>query len=194
MRHINNFKKFFEDIAVNLTDNPAIKIAKQSYNTTQVNLTEYKSKKDQLTKIYTATNPKDGGLLYDDKMLKTEVEKILGKTDINSGKDRNPFLSELVVLLDLQRRIERMQKSNVDDKLTRDDLKQNMDGETNDKTKKDLSNRINEINDRISLNTADISKLNTDYIASKKAFDAKMLKLVKDLQTSVNKIINQPKK
>ena len=194
MRHINNFKKFFEDIAVNLTDNPAIKIAKQSYNTIQVNLTEYKAKKDQLTKIYTATNPKDGSLLYDDKILSSEVDKILGKSDINSGKDRNPFLSELVVLLDLQRRIERMQKSNVDDKLTLDDLKQSMDGETNDKTKEDLSKRINEINNRISLNTTDISKLNNEYGASKKTFDDKMLKMAADLQTSVKKISNQPKK
>jgi hypothetical protein len=194
MRHLNNYKKFFEDIAVNLSDSPAIKVAKQNYNTTQTNLTEYKAKKDQLTKIYTSTNPKDGGLLYDDKMIKTEVDKILGKTDVNSGKDRNPFLSELVVLLDMQRRIEKMSKSNADDKLTLDDLKQNMSGETNEKTKDDLSNRVKEIDNRISLNTADISKLNSDYTTSKKAFDTKMLKLVKDLQTSVKKIISQPKK
>lgn len=194
MRHINNFKKFFEDIAVNLTDDPAIKIAKQSYNTTQVNLTEYKSKKDQLSKIYTTTNPKDGSLLYDDKSIQIEVDKVLGKTDTNSGKDRNPFLSELVILLDLQRRIERMKKTNVDDKLMLDDLKQNIIGETNEKTKADLSKRVGEINNRISLNTSDISKLNNEYTTSKKTFDDKMLKMATDLQTSVKKISNQPKK
>lgn len=194
MRHINNFKKFFEDLAVNMTDNPAIKIAKQSYNNTQENLTEYKAKKDQLTKIYTAINPKDGGLLYDDKLIQKEVDKLLGKQEVGSGKDRNPFLSELVVLLDLQRRIERLQKSNLDDKLTLDDLKSDVSGEDNPDSKEQTTNKIDEINDRMSLNTGDISKLNTEYLKSKKAFDVKMTKLVKDLQASVKKIVEQPKK
>ena len=193
MRHLNNFKKFFEDLAVNISDNPAIKIAKQSYNTTQENLTEYKAKKDQLTKIYIAINP-EGGLLYDDTLIQKEVDKLLGKKDISSGKDRNPFLSDLVVLLDLQRRIEKLQKSNSDDKLTLDDLKNDVSTEDNPDSKEQTSNKIDEINNRMSLNKADISKLNTEYIKSKKAHDDEMSKLNKDLQASVKKILDQPKK
>lgn len=194
MRHLNNFKKFFEDLAVNMTDNPAIKIAKQTYNITKENIDEFNQKKANLEKIYTAINPKDGSLLYDDTIIQKEVDKLLGKQGVGSGKDRNPFLSELVVLLDLERRIERLQKSNLDDKLTLDDLKSEASGEDNPNSKDQTTNKIKEINDRMSLNTADISKLNTEYLKSKKAFDVKMSKLVKDLQASVKKIVEQPKK
>ena len=191
MRHISNFKKFFEDLSINLTDSPAIKVAKQNYNTDQLNLNEYKAKKDELTKIYTSTNPKDGSLLYDDTSIKAEVDKVLGKEDVNNGKDRNPFLSELLTILDLERRILIMQKSNLDDKLTLDDLKKETeDGGENDQ----VTSKIKDINDRMSLNTSSIAKLQSDYTKSKKEFDDKMNNIVKDLQDNIKNITSQPKK
>ena len=194
MKNIKNYKKFLEDLTINLTDDPTTKMEKQDINTNNEHLKEYNTHKDQLTKIYTAKNTTDGSLLYDDATLQMEVEKLLGKSNTKTDEDRNPFLQELTTVLNLQRRIEKLQKDNLDDKLTKDDLNQNKNGESDKNALDDISNKIKEIDNRTNLNNTSITKLLTDYNKSKKDFDDKMKDIIKDLKDSETKLKNIPQK
>ena len=189
MRNLKTYKKFFEDLTINLSDDPTTKMEKQDINTNDEYLKDYNTYKDQLIKIYTAKNT-DGSLLYDDTALKTEVEKILGKSDDKTDKDRNPFLQELTTVLNLQRKIETLQKSNLDDKLTKDDLNQDKNAETDKSAIDSITKKIKEIDDRDNLNNTSISKLTADYNKSKKDFDDKMNKIIKDLKDSETNLKN----
>jgi hypothetical protein len=193
MRNLKTYKKFFEDLTINLSDDPTTKMEKQDINTNDEYLKDYNTYKDQLIKIYTAKNT-DGSLLYDDTSLKTEVEKILGKSDDKTDKDRNPFLQELTTVLNLQRKIETLQKSNLDDKLTKDDLNQDKNAETDKSAIDSITKKIKEIDDRDNLNNTSISKLTADYNKSKKDFDDKMNKIIKDLKDSETNLKNIPQK
>ena len=193
MRNLKTYKKFFEDLTINLSDDPTTKMEKQDINTNDEYLKDYNTYKDQLIKIYTAKNT-DGSLLYDDTALKTEVEKILGKSDDKTDKDRNPFLQELTTVLNLQRKIETLQKSNLDDKLTKDDLNQDKNAETDKSAIDSITKKIKEIDDRDNLNNTSISKLTADYNKSKKDFDDKMNKIIKDLKDSETNLKNIPQK
>ena len=193
MRNLKTYKKFFEDLTINLSDDPTTKMEKQDINTNDEYLKDYNTYKDQLIKIYTAKNTY-GSLLYDDTALKTEVEKILGKSDDKTDKDRNPFLQELTTVLNLQRKIETLQKSNLDDKLTKDDLNQDKNAETDKSAIDSITKKIKEIDDRDNLNNTSISKLTADYNKSKKDFDDKMNKIIKDLKDSETNLKNIPQK
>jgi hypothetical protein len=50
-----------------------------------------------------------------------KLQKILGKTDIQNGPDRNPFLIEYSYLAKLKRSLDKMRQQNVDDKIDLDD-------------------------------------------------------------------------
>ena len=194
MKNIKNYKKFLEDLSINLTDDPTTKMEKQDINTNNEHLKEYNVHKDQLTKIYTAKNTTDGSLLYDDATLQMEVEKLLGKSNTKTDEDRNPFLQELTTVLNLQRKIEKLQKDNLDDKLAKDDLNQNKNGETDTNALGEISNKMKEIDTRTNLNNTSITKLLTDYNKSKKDFDDKMKDIIKDLKDSETKLKNIPQK
>jgi hypothetical protein len=194
MKNIKNYKKFLEDLTINLTDDPTTKMEKQDINTNNEHLKEYNTHKNQLIKIYTAKNTTDGSLLYDDTALQMEVEKLLGKSNTKTDEDRNPFLQELTTVLNLQRKIEKLQKDNLDDKLTKDDLNQNKNGETDTNALGEISNKIKEIDTRTNLNNTSITKLTLDYNKSKKDFDDKMSVIIKDLKDSETKLKNIPQK
>jgi hypothetical protein len=69
-------------------------MAKEKMDTIEKQFVEYKTKKITIDQIYLNTK--------DDSEIEEELQKILGKTDIQNGPDRNPFLIEYSYLAKLK--------------------------------------------------------------------------------------------
>ena len=155
MRHIHNYKSFNETFSISSTDAPAVTTAKQYYNKLELDIKEYNDNKVKIEKLYTDINPKDFNLLYDDMTLKVEVEKLIGKTDIKSGKDRSALFKDFLLLLDVKRQIIRKGKTQEDDKKALDALTKSKEG--SESSEEDP--RIKETEEKMSLNNSDILDL-----------------------------------
>jgi hypothetical protein len=188
MRHIHNYKSFNEKFSISSTDTPAVTTAKQYYNKLELDIKEYNDNKVKIEKLYTDINPKDLNLLYDDTALKVEIEKLIGKTDIKSGKDRSALFTNFLLLLDVKRQIIKKGKNQEDDKKALDVLTKSQEG--SESTEKDP--RIKETEEKMSLNNSDILDLKNKLIKQEKEFNDMVNKETIKLKNSVN-IINSQK-
>lgn len=188
MRHIHNYKGFNEAFNTSATDVPAVTTAKQYYNKLELDIKEYNDNKVKIEKLYTDINPKDLSLLYDDAKLKVEIEKLIGKTDIKSGKDRSHIFTSFLLLLDVKRQIIRKEKTQGDDKKALDALIKSQEG--NESGTEDT--RIKETEEKMSLNNSDILDLKKKLIKQEKDFKDMITKENIKLKNSAN-IINSQK-
>ena len=184
MRHIHNFKKFNEKFSEIPTDLKSVNTAKQYYNKLELDIKEYDTKKSELEKLYTDVNPENSTLLYDDATLKIKVDTLIGKTDIQTGKDRSPFFASLLPLLDIKRQIIRKEKAQLDDKNALDAIKKSQEGSES----KEVDPRIKETEEKMSLNNSDISELKKEVIKQQKEFDEMIAKTRIKLNNSVKTI------
>ena len=193
-RRIMCFSVFKEALTVGLQDNPAMKMAKQAANQGEKFLGDYKKFKDRLTQVYTSINPKDGKPIFNDEALKAEVERILGKEDPNKIGSRNPYLQELITVLDLERQMKKLEDREGDDKLAEEDLRQQISDEQDPNTKKEIQTRIDKLKERIGEAGTDVNKIATDLATRKKEFETKMTKTLGELKKSIGRIKDQSRK
>jgi hypothetical protein len=187
MRHIYNYKKFNEAFGEILTDLKSVSTAKQYYNKLELDIKEYDTKKSDLEKLYTDVvidKDKNVVLRSDDITLKTKVDALIGKTDIQSGKDRSPFFASLLPLLDIKRQIIRKEKAQSADTEALKALKSGQEGSES----KEVDPRIKETEEKMSLNNSDISELKKEVIKKQKEFDEMIAKTRIKLNNSVKTI------
>jgi hypothetical protein len=178
---IIRYSEFSEKLSLSSTDSPALKMDKQSVNKTEEHINDYKSKKETITSLYTQIG-KEGKFLYSDEMIKDKVEEIMGAEDEN----RNPYLQKLITVLDLERKLVGDTKSQSDDKLASEDLRQELSNEKDDARKGEIQKKMDTLNKRLS--EYDIINLRKQVEESRKKFFDDMNKLTQDYKTAVNKI------
>jgi len=187
MRNIKNYKLFLED---NGNEELNVSMARQNLETFNKNITEYNSSKSSLSDLYLNIDTKTGSMLYNNEDLKLKVESIVGKEDIQNGKDRNPLLLDLMSVLSLQRRLIVLQSRNDKDTESENDLQTQISSEQNADTKKSLVDQNKIVSDRIIKNNQSITQLLTDINSSNKDHIDKMSSMEEDLKNNINKISN----
>lgn len=179
MRHLKKFLEYAE-FDVSATDLPDVKIAKEKMTTIQKQLTEYKTKKPAIDKLYAEVKESD--------KIESGLENILGRQDIQNGIDRNPFLVEYVHLAKLKSDLDNMSQQNIDDKVKLDDFQQELRGATDDNMRKSVNAKISEINTRMSQRVKDIQNVQSELQASFKTHNDKMNKMGTDMKDYISKI------
>jgi hypothetical protein len=179
---IIRYSEFSEKLSLSSTDSPALKMDKQFVNKTEEHINDYKSKKETITSLYTQIG-KEGKFLYSNEMIKDKVEEMMGAED---DENRNPYLQKLITVLDLERKLIGDTKSQSDDKLASEDLRQELSNEKDDARKVEIQKKMDTLNKRLS--EYDIINLTKQVEESKKKFFEDMNKLTQDYKTAVNKI------
>ena len=182
MKHLKRYKLFTEeaDFDVNITDEPDLKMAKEKLATLKTNLSDYKTKKPIIDTAYLT--------IKIDADLQKKTEEIIGKTDIQSGKDRNPFLVEYLHVSNLKRKINNLQNELVKDKLSKDDFTEELKLSTESSTKASVNSKISDITNRISTKTTNIALLSKEVTDAEKELQTKMSNVEKEMQDYIKKI------
>lgn len=184
MKFLKKYKLFLEEDEFDIqdTDTADVKMSKDSLNTLKLNLTEYKTKKSLIDKLYLEVK--------DPKQVELKLQDILGRTDIQSGKDRNPFLVEYSNLAKLKSDLDTMSKQNLDDKIKLDDFQEELRYSKEQSTKDVVNKKITDINKRMSDRTIQIQKIQNDFTNNLKVHTDKMVKIQKDTEEYIKKISN----
>jgi len=186
MKYLKKYKLFLEadEFEIGDTDTPDVVMSKEKMNTIMSNMKDYKTKKSQIDALY---SKEDGD-------IKPELENILGKTDVQSGKDRNPFLVEYAHLAKLEKDINKSQDGNSNDKIKLDDLQQSLGLSEDSETKKAVEFKISDIKNRMSERSSKISEIQQDLVEKEKDHKEKMVKMEKDMRDHVKNLSSQEQK
>ena len=191
MKHLKRYKLFTEeaDFDVNITDEPDLKMAKEKLATLKTNLSDYKTKKPIIDTAYlTIKISEPRNVEAEDADLQKKTEEIMGKTDIQSGKDRNPFLVEYLHVSNLKRKINNLQNELVKDKLSKDDFTEELGLSTEASVKASVTSKISDITNRISTKTVSIASLSKEVTDAEKELQTKMFNVEKEMQDYIKKI------
>ena len=191
MKHLKKYKLFTEeaDFDVNITDEPDLKMAKEKLATLKTNLSDYKTKKPIIDTAYlTIKISEPRNVEAEDADLQKKTEEIMGKTDIQSGKDRNPFLVEYLHVSNLKRKINNLQNELVKDKLSKDDFTEELGLSTESSVKASVNSKISDITNRISTKTVSIASLSKEVTDAEKELQTKMFNVEKEMQDYIKKI------
>jgi hypothetical protein len=184
MKFLIKYKLFLEEAEFDIqdTDSVDVKMSKDGLNTLKLNLTEYKTKKPLIDKLYSEVK--------DPNQIETQLKTILGTTDIQNGRDRNSFLVEYSNLSKLKSDLDTMQKQNVDDKVKLDDFQEELRYAKEQSTKDVVNKKITDINKRMSDRKTQIQKIQNDFAINLKVHTNKMAKIQKDSEEYIKKISN----
>lgn len=182
MRYLKRYSSFNEenDFDPQVTDAPDLKMSKEKLQSIINQAKVFKQKKPLIDKIYLNDS-------IDDVQLQTKIKELLGP-EIANKEDRNPFMVEYLNVSDLKRRLERVRKDNVDDKVKLDDFNQDLKGATDATQKTAIQQKISDINSRIGLANTTISKILTDITAAEKSLNLKIAKQEKDMKDYIKNI------
>ena len=187
MKYLKKYRIFLEDFEIKDTDSPDLKMAKEKMNTIKSQLSEYKTKKSAIEKLYS-------NMELTDSDIETELKKILGDVDAQDGPDRNPFLVEYSHLLKLERDINKLQDDNSNDKVKIDDLQQSLQLSEGEETKKSVEFKISDIKRRMSERSAKISEIQKDLSEKEKLHKDKMSKMEGEMKEHIEKISSPDEK
>jgi hypothetical protein len=191
MRYLKNYNFFLKEAVgtsgvfdVKNDDAPDVKMAKQKMDTTSVQVKEYNTKKAQIDTIYDPNSDKDNAT------INKELENLLGKTDVQNGMDRNPFLVEYANLAKIKKQIEDVQRDNVGDKIKLDDFQRELKETNDEKTANFLKIKIAEIVKRMTERVNKVNQIKADFDKAQKEHTDKMSKIEKDMKDYISKISN----
>jgi hypothetical protein len=184
MKYIKKYKLFIEadEFDIQTTDTPDIKMAKEKMDTIEEQFAEYRTKKITIDQLYLNTK--------DDSEIEEGLQKILGKTDIQNGPDRNPFLIEYSYLAKLKRSLDKMRQQNVDDKIKLDDFNEELMEAEEQTVKESISSKIKQINERVLERVKKITQTQQDFNLKEQEHKARMLKTESDMKEYIKKISN----
>ena len=184
MKFLKKYNLFLEESEFDIqdTDSADVKMSKDGLNTLKLNLTEYKTKKPLIDKIYSDVK--------DPKQIEAQLKTVLGSTDIQLSKDRNPFLVEYSNLSKMKSDLDMMQKQNLDDKLKLDDFQEELRYAKEQSVKDVVNKKIQDINKRMSDRKTQIQKIQNDFTNNLKVHTDKMAKIQKDNEEYIKKISN----
>lgn len=179
MKRIKTYKIFNEsEFDSKITDEPDLKMAKDSLSITKSQLSEYKSKKSLLDNAFLK--------IKSDADLNLKVDEIVGKADQKTPK--NPFLIEYLHIAKLKRKVDKLQNDIVNDKIRKDDFSQELRLSSDSNMKASINAKITDIANRISTNTSNISSLMKEISDSQKSLDNKMRDIEKNMMDNIKKI------
>jgi len=181
MKYLKRYNTFNEEAEFDIqpTDAPDLGMSKEKLNTLMKQIGEFKEKKNLIDQSYLK--------IVDDKQLSNKIKEILGP-EVSSKTDRNPFLVEYLNVSDLKRRLEKVKKDNVDDKIKLDDFNQDLKSSTDSSQKSAIQLKISDVNKRIGLANTTISKLISDITNAEKSLKTKMSKQEKDMKNYIKNI------
>jgi hypothetical protein len=181
MKYLKKYISFNEEseFDINKSDNPDLGMPKEKLNSLMSQIKEFKEKKGIIDQVYLK--------IKDDKELSDKIKEILGK-EVSPKMDRNPFLVEYLNVSDLKRRLEKVKKDIVDDKLKLDDFNEELKFTSDSNQKSSIQQKISDINKRISLSNTSISKINSDIINAEKSLNSKMSSQEKNMKEYIKNI------
>jgi hypothetical protein len=177
MKYLKNFKHF-ENVEVNVTDEPDVKLAKEETNQLEKSIRDFPAVKSELDRAF--MNLKSN---KDNELLNKKIDEIKKKFP------SNPFISQYTRMMNLQMRIKYVQdelvKYNDDLYKNEEDLKQlaAAKADTTAKTK-----TINDIKSNQTIKTQEIVKLKKDLAAAEAEQKKKMADIKKEIEDSSKKI------
>jgi hypothetical protein len=177
MRYLKKFK-YFEDVEVDATDEPDVKLAKEETNNLEEYLKDFPAVKAELDKAFTEIKSDK-----DNELLNQSIDEIKKKFP------DNPFIEEYTHMMNLQIKIKYIQDEllNYNDELFKneEDLKEisTSEGDTTAKTE-----TIDDIKSKQKIKTGEITQLQKDLTKAKADFDKKMNEIKKEIQDSSKKI------
>jgi DNA repair ATPase RecN len=161
MKYIKGFLKFNENIEIDSKDSDKIKDSKEKLNDFNKIISEYKSKKSPIESIYKDVEETDDN-------ISKKVEEILGKDNIN------PYLTKIVNICNLQRKISKIDKSIIKD-TEKIKLLQKKSLEIKDNLVKiEISKKIIEIKKELSEKNKSISEISKEIKDYQKELDEKI--------------------
>jgi hypothetical protein len=176
MKYLKNYSLFKEDneFEVNSTDRSDIQSAKERLNNIKNDISEYKSKKSEIDRLYLNA--------VTDEDIKTKLKSLLGENN------KNQFMSSYLHISELKRRINKFQNDISEDKLKKDDFGTQISNSEDPSIKSALSDKIKEIDNRISTKTSDISSLKKEIDDSQRELDKKMKETETEMLDNFKKI------
>jgi phosphoribosylformylglycinamidine (FGAM) synthase PurS component len=177
MKYLKNFKRF-ENVEVEITDEPDVKLAKEETNNLEKSLKDFPAVKAELDKAF--MNLKSD---KDNELLNKKIE------EINKKFLNNPFIEEYTRMMNLQMKIKYVQdelmKYNDDLYKNEEDLKQlsSQKVDTSAKLK-----TVNDIKSNQKIKTQEIVDLKKALLTATTEQKKKMEEIKKEMQDSSKKI------
>lgn len=195
MKILKNYKTFFENITpvdpelkINDTDAPDVKMSKEKLATLKEQLLEYKNKKPLIDNLFAKQT--------DPTVIESELTKILGKEAMKKGTStgfdievhRNAFLIDYAHVVKVKYDIDKLQKENVTDKVSRDDFQQELIGVTDATTKASVTKKISDIDTRMADRVKQIQQSEIDFAKSTKEHNDRMKEIKDYLEKNIDKM------
>ena len=177
MRYLKNFKHF-ENVDVDVTDEPDVKLAKEETNDLEQALKDFPAIKAELDIAFAEIKSDK-----DNELLNKRIDEIKKKFS------DNPFIEEYTRMMNLQVRIKYVQdellKYNDDLFKNEEDLKEitNAKGDISQKTK-----TINDIKSKQKIKTQEISDIKKELTKAESGLKSKMGEIKDEMQDSSKKI------
>ena len=180
MKYLKKWNLYFEELKIEDSDTPDIKMAKQKLNTLRAQIDEFDTKYNDIDVAYKSN---------DDKKILDMEKKLFGPTDIRNGADRNEFLVKYLNIAKKKGQIDKGVNQIAIDNLN---LQKSQDilRITTDKGIKDQYNKeIPKINQKIQNTKKDIEKKKVDASNSFQNIKTEMEEREKEMLDNINKII-----
>jgi predicted nucleic acid-binding Zn-ribbon protein len=184
MRYLKDYKSYNEeaDFDPQAADTPDVKMSKEELVAIMNQIKLFKSKKSQIDQIYLSAK--------DDNDLQTKINQVVGP-QISTKEDRNPFMVEYLTVSNLKRKIDKIKKDVVEDKIKLDDFGEDLKDATEGDVKTDLNQKISDITKRINMSNTSISKLTNEITAAEKSLNTKMDKQEKSMKDYIKNITDK---
>jgi hypothetical protein len=180
MKYLKKYNIFLEDNEFDVKDSDAedVKMSKEKLNDLKDQISNYNQNKSKVIDLYKKASTIE------------EANELLKSVIGDDSKERNTFLVQLSNIERMSKEIDLMQDTTANDKVRMDDLKQELSLTKDDNTKKALSTKLNDINNRIAERNKSISEKQKELIESDKTHKEKMIKVDSDMKEWITKISN----
>jgi hypothetical protein len=182
MKHLKRYKLFLEEV----DDSIESKMAKEKMDTYNKYISEYSPKSKLIDDIYKNSKSTEE--------IAKKLEDLLGKTDVSSKEDRNPFLVEYCQVSKLKKQIEDAQRDNSIDKIKLDDFQQDISATKDADLKTSLNTQITDIRNRMGVRSGKITDYQKEITDSEKNLKDKMMKISKEMSDSIKKLSSEGQK
>jgi hypothetical protein len=176
MKYLKKYRLFLEDsFDIKDTDKEDVKMSKEKMNDINKDISEYQSKKSQISAIY--------------KKAKTiEEAQELIKPIIGEAEEGNQFLIEFNSICRIEKEIELLHNEIVKDKLRADDMRSEANLVEDSETKAAAMGKVTDIQNRISANNKKILDKTKEFEDLEKEHIGKMEDMKKDMSDQIEKI------
>lgn len=178
MKYLKKYSSFNEEDEFDVTasDSTNIKKSKEDLNKVSANIVEYNNLKSKVDSIY--KNAKT------DAEIDKKISDLLG-VDVEK---RNPFLVNYLTVASDVRKVSNMIDDRIANKLKIDEYNELISIATSPTQKASLQSSVSELNKKISLDDAALSKLKSEIEKRKKDLVSNTSNVLKDMQDDIKNI------